>query len=361
MIKPVDRADGRRFQVYGKRDGKKVYVGTFASRKEAIAADEDHRAQQRRIAAGELPPQHDEKRTLGAALEKWTAMLAETGSRSEVGYESRVRNHLIPAFGGVSLHELTKVDVARWRDKLSLEMAPNSVNACLGALSSAYTWFIDQRWVERNPCQRVKALVRPAKVFPWLMSGELVTRLISHCLPSIRDIVAVLVGTGMRLDEALHLHWDDVDLEHRLIAVRRGRKGVPKSGKMRHIPIMDSVMPVLRAMRLARGGAVMLWPGRKPGKARAQNWIWRAFKKAVRAAKLDERMRVHDLRHSFASLFLLDGGDIFKLSKILGHSSVTITERTYAHLRPDAFEEDYGRVRFAMPGEAKVVELAKHR
>jgi integrase/recombinase XerD len=62
-------------------------------------------------------------------------------------------------------------------------------------------------------------------------------------------------------------------------------------------------------------------------------------------------MRLHDLRHSFASLFLLDGGDIFKLSKILGHSSVAITERTYAHLRPDAYEADYGRVRFRMPDE----------
>ena len=66
-------------------------------------------------------------------------------------------------------------------------------------------------------------------------------------------------------------------------------------------------------------------------------------------------------RHSFASLFLIDGGDIFKLSKILGHATVTITERTYAHLKPDAYEADYGRVAFRMPTTGNVVELSMAR
>ena len=48
-------------------------------------------------------------------------------------------------------------------------------------------------------------------------------------------------------------------------------------------------------------------------------------------------------------------GDIFKLSRILGHHSVAITERTYAHLKPTAFEADYGRVRFHMPSDGKVL------
>lgn len=364
MIKKVDRADGTRWQVYGKRQGKKVYLGTFDSRKQALSIDEDHRVKQRRIAAGELPADHDDERTFGKSVELWLKMLHATGSRSADEYESRVKNHLIPEFGGVALHEIHKARVVSWRDHLSTEVSAATVNTLLGTLSSAFTWFVDQRWIERNPCHRVRGLVKPQRVFPWLQSGEQITRLIAECPEPIRDLVAVLVGTGMRLDEALHLHWDDIDLEHRLITVHRGRRGMPKSGRMRRVPVFDSVMPVLREMRLKRGpAAALLWPGKNPGKPRSQSPIWKMFKPAVERAGLDGRMRIHDLRHSFASLFLLDGGDIFKLSRILGHASVAITERIYAHLRPDAYEADYGRVRFRMPGVegGEVVELRGKR
>lgn len=359
MIRRIDRDSGRVFQVYGKRAGKKVYLGTFTDRRLAVAADEDHRSKQRRIAAGELPADHDDKRTFAKAAALWLAALRTASSRSVDEYESRVNNHILPTFGGVPIVEIHKTDVIRWRDDLSARVAATYVNSLVGTLSSAFTWFVDQRWLERNPCHRVKMLVRPQRVFPWLQNGEQVTRLIAECTPNIRTIVAVLIGTGMRLDEGLHLHWDDIDLEHRLITVHRGRRGMTKSGKLRRVPIFDSVLPVLKAMRLSRGTNVMLWPGGKPGKALSQAAVWKPFKRAVDHAGLDERMRIHDLRHSFASLFLLDGGDIFKLSRILGHSSVVITEKTYAHLRPDAYQEDYGRVRFEMPREngLNVVDL----
>lgn len=83
--------------------------------------------------------------------------------------------------------------------------------------------------------------------------------------------------------------------------------------------------------------------------------VFYAFKAAAERAGLSKKFRLHDLRHTFAGLFLASGGDIFKLSKILGHSSVAITQQVYAHLHPDAFAEDYSRVSFAMPEQAGVV------
>jgi site-specific recombinase XerD len=118
---------------------------------------------------------------------------------------------------------------------------------------------------------------------------------------------------------------------------------------------------VLKEMKLAKGENTLLWPGAnidektKEQLPRNKTSVFRPFKAAVVRAGVDKKLRIHDLRHTFAGLFLASGGDIFKLSKILGHSSVAITQEVYAHLHPDAFAEDYSRVAFAMPDKAGVV------
>jgi integrase len=291
-------------------------------------------------------------------VKTWLEKLEENGSRSWTEYKGRVDLYLLPSFRDVPLVEIHKTDVIAWRDKLAQKVAASTVNTVLGTLSSAFSFFIDRAWCEHNPCHQVKRLKADAKVYPWLESTDAITRLLSHCTPNIRTLIAFLVGTGCRLDEALHLRWDDVDLEHRLVTVHRGRTrvtkgkeraGTTKSGKARRVPIFDSVLDMLKPMKVARGASAMLWPGAQPGKPLGQASVRKPFKAAIDRAGLPKELRLHDLRHTFASLYLVDGGDIFKLSRILGHHSVAITERTYAHLKPDAFEADYGRVRFAMP------------
>jgi integrase len=196
--------------------------------------------------------------------------------------------------------------------------------------------------------------------FLWLQSAREVQKLLAACSENIRTLVAVLVGTSMRLDEAFHLMWTDIDLQHRVIHVHRGCRGAPKSGRLRHVPIFDSVLTVLRAMKLAKGTNTLLGPGAKLDKfdeqlPRSKTSVFRPFNAAAIRAGLSKKLRLHHLRHTFAGLFLASGGDSFKLSKILGHSSVAMTQRVYTHLHPDAFAEDYSRVAFAMPGKSGVV------
>jgi integrase len=121
--------------------------------------------------------------------------------------------------------------------------------------------------------------------------------------------VTLAVGTGMRLDELLHLKWADIDLERRLIAVHRGRHGTTKSGKARYIPILDVLMPFLRPLSLNRNGADLVFPGEN-GKPRSKPGVRFPFKQAAQRAGLPEQLRFHDLRHTFASHWVLDGGDI---------------------------------------------------
>ena len=360
MIKVRVAEDGTKsFQVYERARVReksiKVYVGSFSSRREAEFAAQQHRVTQRGIKDGELPAAVDHKRTMGDALDAWLRAIKDQRSHDE--YESRMRLYVRPTFDGTPLVKITKPKLIDLRTSLKEREEPignATINTLFASLSAAYSYFIEQGWCSENPLKFIRDLQVAERPFHWLQSAGEVQKLLSACNDNIRTLVAVLVGTGMRLDEALHLMWTDVDLQHRVIHVHRGRRGAPKSGRLRHVPIFNSVLTVLREMKLAKGKNTLLWPGAKFDKfdeqlPRNKTSVFRPFKAAVIRAGLPKKLRLHDLRHTFAGLFLASGGDIFKLSKILGHSSVAITQQVYAHLHPDAFAEDYSRVAFAMP------------
>jgi integrase/recombinase XerD len=358
MIRKIERADGVRWQVYGRRAGKQVYVGTFDSKKEAQEKDEDHRTTQRKVKRGELPEQHDTRKTLKDAIDEWLAWLKKGGARSHRAYSEFVKYQIEPNLGTAMIASLTKRHIAKWRD--DLEYAPTTVNAALGCLSSAFTWFVDERgWLPANPCAGVAQAEVPDRAYNWIKTRGELERLLLACSDELRDMVAVSVGTAIRIDEMLHLQWDDVDLENRLICVQRGRQGTPKGGRIRHVPILDSVLSVLKKRALRRGGSVLVFPGRK-GAVRAKTPVQVAFKQALHRAQLDTTIRYHDLRHTAASWWVLSGGDIFRLSKLMGHRSVKVTQDTYAHLAPEAWTQDYARIAFHVPSEpAKIYEIRR--
>jgi integrase len=364
VIKRVPRADGFRWQVYSRRAGKHIYVGSFDSEREAKQQERRYVVTQEQIAAGELPPETDLKRTLHEAATDWLASLEKRGARSHEGYTDRMNLYVLPKLGDVAIARLTTPTIMEWRDEQTIRLAPATINGNLTCLSSACSYFVKRGWLDKNPCHNVERIERPEGVYRWIQTREEITRLLMSCPGDLRDIIATLLGTGMRIDEALHLQWADVDIERRLIAVHRGRKGTVKSGKARRIPILDNVLAMLRQRALRRGGAILVFPGArdkvtKKERVRSIPGVRDPYKLAVKRAGLDTKLRLHDTRHTFASHFVMDGGDIFALSKLLGHHSVTVTEKFYAHLRPDRWERDYGRVAFVMPAEAPVYEFTR--
>lgn len=349
---------GDRFQVYGRAKGKQIYVGTFDTRRSAVAAEEEHRVTQRKIDAGELAPETDLKRTLRQAVGEWLASLKANKSRSHAHYKNRMDLYILPALGNVAIARLTKPQVMRWRDEHASKLSVSSVNGSLTCLSSAMSYFVEQEWIDKNPCHGIER-AKSRRVYEWIKTKPEITKLLLECPKGIRELTTLALGTGMRLDELIHLQWVDIDIPNRLITVHRGRQGTTKSGEPRHVPILDTFLPFLRELALQRGGAVLVFPGAK-GKARSKPGVRVPFKQAAKRAGLSIKLRFHDLRHTFASHWVLDGGDIFRLSRILGHSSVTITQKVYAHLAPEAWEQDYHRVAFTLPECGVVYGLTKN-
>lgn len=370
MIERRQTKNGIRFVVYHNSVGKRRYVGTFGTKREADHAEQEFAVTRRRIDRGELAEDADPERTFRQATDDWLESLESRGSRSADVYRKRLEIYVWREFGGARLADITKPMVMSWRDRLARKFAPATVNGNLTCLSSAFSYFVDRQWVERNPCSRVRAVEDPQQSYNWIRTREEITKLLAACAGPLREMVALALATGLRLDELLHLEWSDVDLAKRLVTVHRGRQGTVKSGRIRHVPILDSVLEMLREMALRRGGAKLVFPSpsRKTSGSRGATvlvgvrtkpGVREIYKLALERAGLDTSLRWHDLRHTFASHWMMDGGDIFKLSRILGHATVAMTMR-YAHLAPTAFEGDYGRLAFNVPSEpAKIVELVR--
>lgn len=354
MLRRIERGEGTRWQAYGRRNGKKVYIGTYASKKEATHHEADFRVTQEKIERGDLPPEILSTRTLQEAVDAWLADLLKRNARCEETYRWSMKALILPRIGSKALVWFTKRRVIEWRDSFGTEYAATTINAALGCLSAAFGEFVDRDWIAANPCTGVAKLEVKDRSYGWIKTVPEIERLLRACNPHTRDMVAFAIGTGTRIDEMLHLQWDDVDLERRLLTIQRGRKGTPKRG-MRHVPILDSVLPVLQARALKRDGNALVFPAVPSGRVRTKQTVTKSFKRSLKRAELDTSTRWHDLRHTFASHWVLNGGDIFRLSKILGHSSVLITQRTYAHLAPEAWSQDYHRIAFRLPSEGKVV------
>jgi len=134
-----------------------------------------------------------------------------------------------------------------------------------------------------------------------------------------------LLSTGCRLNEALSATWDDIDLERRVFTIRVTNT---KARRRRSVPLNESAVAVLNDLDTREKGG-RLFVGRR-GALSTISKVWGRLRKKAGLPHL----RLHDLRHQFASFLVNDGRTLYEVQAILGHSSSKVTER-YAHLSPD--------------------------
>ncbi len=242
---------------------------------------------------------------------------------------------------------------------LAKKMNTATVGLCVRLLSTFFTDIVEQGHVDDNPAKRLRRstrrLYRPThdpQDTPFLEQLAHV-RAVYLALPELYGTMfAVGALGGLRTGEVLALAWEDVDLAAKRIhvhrQVRHGSLGPLKDDESRMVPIQGALALVLKAWALKTGGKGFMFRPAAPGRGKRSK-LGTAFIKAqtvndhLRAALTacelnDELTWYQATRHTFASLWVLGGGSIEKLSKILGHSDIRVTMR-YAHLRVDLFTE----------------------
>lgn len=167
----------------------------------------------------------------------------------------------------------------------------------------------------------------------------------------------------MRAGEIAGLLWTDIDFSKRLIMVGRSYDGPTKNGEIRYVPLLDVLMPLLIDWRKKFPDSLLVFPSESGEMQQESARIFQeilhrvldraGFPKVSRSGKVKRYIVFHDLRHTFASHWMMNHGNIFKLQKILGHKSLQMTLR-YSHLEPAAFAEDYSRLGLVAPASEKL-------
>jgi integrase len=307
------------------------------------------------------------KKTFGELCDYWLTNRASR-KRDPKDDESIVRCHLRPTFGEMLARAVTVENI----DKFVVSRAhldPKTVANILTLLGSMFRVALDLGWVMKLPAIKKPRVPLFTTDFRYLRTDEELRRFLRAAQDEGENVLAMYATaayTGMRAGELAGLQWDDVDLDKRLITVQRSFNGPTKSGDVRYVPILDPLLPILRAWRLKCPGR-LAFPNEAgnmhhPSASIFQEVLHRVldvagFQRNEHGGKVRWYIRFHDLRHTFASHWVMNGGDLFKLQKILGHKTVQMTMR-YAHLQPSAFKDDWGRMgeKLSLAGAA-VVQL----
>ena len=157
----------------------------------------------------------------------------------------------------------------------------------------------------------------------------------------LKDVILLAVSTGMRRGELCNLTWSMVDLDSGFIHLRNTESFQTKSGNERSIPLLADGLEVITRLRSEHPDAqptdpVLTTNGSSPLPA---TYVSKQFKLFVRLAGLDERISLHNLRHTCASWLAMKGIPMGMISKLLGHSSTAITEEFYAHFTNESIRE----------------------
>jgi integrase len=288
------------------------------------------------------------KLTFGQVADEW---LEDTKLRvapaSYKKYDTVVRLHLRPRFGKRKLTDITIDDVANMVAELKAAgKAPWYISAILVPLSRIYASSIRKGWVGFNPVKGLERGERPTleqKKMEILDSAEIQT-LLASTSDRWRPLFATLVFTGMRIGEALDLRWSQIDFDKNLVTIGKSKTA---AGRYREIVLMPSLGSTLRRHKLAStlsADTDFVFPNDAGGQG-SQNSVRSALLRALKKAKITKRLRIHDMRHTFASILVGQGLDVTFVSAQLGHKTPAITLSIYAKLFDPAKRRDEARER----------------
>lgn len=303
-----------------------------------------------------------EKITADDYAKQWLLTKESQGvSRSTLeNYERYLRVHFIPKFTGQDLRRIDKKQIEQLQLELKKNHNAKGINVIITAIKGLFKEAVREGYLIKSPCEFIKSLKGDSLHDIYWTKSEIDQFLQANLGHELYDLFLVSINTGMRKGELAGLCWDRVSFQENTITVtrtrdRHGLKERTKTGIKRVIP-MNAITKatLLKLFKLQNGSSKYVFTGSESNPIETHH-LYRDFEKAQSRAKLSRAIRFHDLRHTFASQFMLNGGNIYDLQKILGHSSILMTQR-YAHLSQEHLQSAMSRFELGFEGVSSTSE-----
>lgn len=245
-----------------------------------------------------------------------------------------IDKHILPYFVGKTVNKITKQHISDWKRKLlAMKFQPSYAKQIYLLLKSIFAFAVDHYNLPANPCPCRECFGKPNKKMNYWTIDEFLQ--FSMTLTEPHHIVAfyLLFWTGMRIGELLALTWDDINFAANSISIdksytRLHKQDIITTGKTaasQRIVIMPQFLTAMlkEYQHLRKKDSSRIFPFTK-------NMLSFALKKGIRQAQV-KKIRIHDLRHSHASLLINAGFNPIDVADRLGHADSHITLSIYSH------------------------------
>ncbi len=257
-----------------------------------------------------------DQRRLSELIEVWWMLDGRNQAYGDT-YRTRLEK-VIREMGDPRASQMTRKFMIEYRsDKLQAGLMPSSINRDLCALSAMFSLLIDAEvYHNENPVRGIRKL-KVQNIEMAFLSDDEIDRLLKRLEGDARRIAILCLSTGARWKEASTLRG-----EH--IVGNRVTFFNTKNGKSRSVPVADSVVPLIKT--------------RRTGLLYQVDYL--SFREILQEVKPDlpKGQATHVMRHTFATHFMMNGGNIVTLQRILGHATIQQT-MTYAHFSPDFLQD----------------------
>ncbi len=272
---------------------------------------------------------------------------AKTHKRSAADDVAKLRTWILPKMGKKLLSDITRRDIDMHRTEICTSHSLSTANRHHALLARMLALAVEWEILKVNPAVGLRKFRESSDAGRYLSPDEISQLL--KALDAESNVIAatalkVLLLTGCRREEIAQARWEDLDAQRGLLKLTK-----TKAGKVRWVPLSPQARDLIAALPRHQISP-WIFPGRDPAKPICN--LFKPFKRALSVAGLDDSIRIHDLRHSFASNAVTAGVSLFQVQTLLGHASAQMTQR-YAHLAGTALHDASAATARAMLGNRK--------
>ncbi|MBM4159274.1 MAG: site-specific integrase [Ignavibacteria bacterium] len=259
---------------------------------------------------------------------------------------SRVLNDMIRIIGNKPVNLIKSKDLEDYKAKRLQEVKSSTVNIDLNTIRAIFNIAIRLELIKFNPAKNIKKLSIPQKENLCFSDVQLKAIIENIKNQSIRNIVKFAILTGCRINEIINLQWKDINFSERVLTIRNKPNFKTKTGKIRYIPISDSLLNLFYEMTNKKTDD-NIFNFVNPEKyvfTKINNYKYSKlyvssyFKRVLRSLNFEEKFHFHCIRHSFITNLIKSGVNINYVKELSGHTELQTT-MNYIHISTNDLRE----------------------